>query len=220
MFKKLRFILSIVLKKEKFNNFYSLVNKYPDYIHLFEWAMKDFPIPHPQIVKQTIFKKYNLSEAIWIETGTWHGTSTKYLSSIAEHVYSLEPHIEIYKQVKEKLAFLKNVTIINKSSETGFEQLVKDIPGNSNVCFWLDGHNSGENTFQGNKVSPIEYELSVVEKELHRFNAVRILIDDIRLFHGDNEGMSYPNKFYLVNWIENNNLTFEIESDIAIIKYK
>jgi hypothetical protein len=184
---------------------------------LFKWHKNNYSIPNPQFVKEEVFKKYNLQNSIWIETGTFRGTSTIFLSKIADNVVTLEPVREFYEDVKERLKNLKNVTFINKTSEEGIEEAIKNIPDNKNVCFWLDGHFSEGNTFLGEKHSPIEYELAIIENHLNRLKDVRILVDDFRLFQNYDKENIYPSKFFLVDWAKKNNMNFEVEFDIFIL---
>lgn len=183
---------------------------------LLNWHKNNYSIPNPQFVKEQVFKKYNLQNSIWIETGTFRGTSTIFLSKIADKVFTLEPVLEFYEDVTTRLKNLKNVTFINKSSEEGFEEVIKTIPNNTNVCFWLDGHYSEGNTFLGEKHSPVEYELKIIKNHLNRLKNVRILVDDFRLFQNYNVKNIYPNKFFLVEWAKENKMNFEVEFDIFI----
>ena len=56
------------------------------------------------------------------------------------------------------------------------------------------------NTFLGEKHSPIEYELAIIENHLNRLKDVRILVDDFRLFQNYDKENIYPSKFFLVDW--------------------
>ena len=61
------------------------------------------------------------------------------------------------------------------------------------VCFWLDGHFSGGDTFQGATDCPIEAELAAIDAHLDRLGKVSILIDDIRCFPCQSDGLAdYP----------------------------
>ena len=215
---KLQFLLSLIVKNKKLNVFYNLHKETPDYTGLLDWSRKGYSVPCPQFVKEKVFKKFNLSNSTWIETGTFHGTSTAYLASIATNVITLEPVVDLYEDARVKLGNLKNITFINKSSEDGIEEAINSISDNTNVCFWLDGHYSEGNTFLGEKHSPIEFELEVIEKHLKRFNNVSVLVDDFRLFQVYESDKIYPNKFFLVDFAKKNKLDFEIESDILILK--
>jgi hypothetical protein len=54
------------------------------------------------------------------------------------------------------------------------------------VNFWLDGHNSGDITYLGAPISPIQLELSVIADNLAQLGLVSIFIDDITLLNWKN----------------------------------
>ena len=96
-----------------------------------------------------------------------------------------------------------------------FEQILKKLDGPVN--FWLDGHFSGDITFQGDSISPIVKELSLIEKYKIRIGDLAVFIDDVRDFDEDlNSG--YPSRDSLVAWANKNNLKWNIEQDIFIAK--
>ena len=86
------------------------------------------------------------------------------------------------------------------------------------MCCWLDGHFSGGSTFQGTKISPIREELSIIQRYIHKFNKIVVLIDDVYDFYDDPE--SYPPLNYYVEWSTENNLNWIIEHGIFISKSK
>ena len=55
------------------------------------WEKNSFLENSPQLIKENVFLKYGIKNAPWIETGTYMGTTTKYLSNFFPHVYSIEP---------------------------------------------------------------------------------------------------------------------------------
>jgi hypothetical protein len=151
--------------------------------------------------------------AVWVETGTYKGDTTKFLSASAEFVYSLEPSATYGSRAEEKFSRNQRVAIIRKSSEEAFAPLVESLSGD--VCFWLDGHYSGGDTFQGATESPIRFELKVIESSLERFDRCVVLIDDFRCFSSDaSEYSSYPTKDFLVDFAGRNSLSWTVEHDI------
>lgn len=216
-FKKYIFWLKTFFNKQKLHYLYLNDLLISDNILLYNWAKKNFDVPYPRFIKELIFKKYNLKSSIWVETGTHYGDTSAFLSGLAEKVITLEPSIEIYHAARENLKKFNNVFIENKTSEDGLEKVVEQIKDNSNVCFWLDGHYSEGNTFLGEKHSPIEIELDIIQKHIQRFDKVNILIDDFRLFQNYKSQDIYPNKKFLIDWVFKNKLIFEVEADIFII---
>lgn len=178
------------------------------------WVWQGWPNPAPARVKRKVLLRNAIAKATWIETGTYLGETASYLARKAEarKVISLEPSPELYTFAKKKWRKIQNLQILNESSESGFAKVLQDLSGNIN--FWLDGHNSGDITFLGEQISPIEYELGIISEMLKRLDAIVIFIDDIRLFNGRD---GYPQKDYLVDWALRRELQWRIEHDIFII---
>lgn len=196
-----------------------------------EWIARNYAAPSPRYIKESVFLRNNTPNCVWVETGTYTGDTTDFLSRISSFVYSLEPAAELYNNALTRFANTKNVQIINGSSEQVFPELVPQLSGNIN--FWLDGHYSAGNTFAGATATPIREELRVIEKFLiHPINEhnqitnqplnqktgmLTILIDDLRLFN-KNYPENYPDLNYLVDWSRINHLSWYIENDIFIAK--
>jgi hypothetical protein len=183
---------------------------------LSDWKKRDFLENSPQMVKQKVFLKYGIKDAIWVETGTYLGTTTSYLSGLFPQVYTLEPEPMLYaaacKRFKEK-----NVTLFNDVSENIFPSLLPKLSGNVN--FWLDGHYSAGITFKGEKDCPVEDELIAIEKNFYNFDQLTILIDDVRCFLPNNSSYTdYPSIDYLVDWARRMNFHWRIEHDIFIMQ--
>ena len=181
-----------------------------------DWKKRGFLENSPQLVKENVFLKYGIKNAAWIETGTYLGTTTKYLSNLFPHVYSIEPEPMLYASACKRFEG-KNVTLFNEVSENVFPSLLPKLTGNIN--FWLDGHYSAGITFKGVKDCPVEDELSAIENNFSNFDKLSILIDDVRCFLPSNVDYSdYPSIDYLVDWARRMNLCWRIEHDIFIIQ--
>ena len=181
-----------------------------------DWKKRGFLENSPQIVKENVFLKYGIKNAAWIETGTYLGTTTKYLSNLFPHVYSIEPEPMLYASACKRFEG-KNVTLFNEVSENVFPSLLPKLTGNIN--FWLDGHYSAGITFKGVKDCPVEDELSAIENNFSNFDKLSILIDDVRCFLPSNVDYSdYPSIDYLVDWARRMNLCWRIEHDIFIMQ--
>jgi hypothetical protein len=123
--------------------------------------------------------------------------------------------VRIFNFAKFRLRGIKNILLINGSSEEKFEETLSGLAGPVN--FWLDGHFSGDITFQGETNSPISKELDLIEKYKNNFGNLVVLIDDIRGFDGDlNSG--YPSLDTVVAWANKNNFNWNIEQDNFIAK--
>ena len=181
----------------------------------FKWRRSGFASPSPQFIKTQVLKRNGIDSGTWIETGTYLGDTTKFLSKNFPNskIISLEPQTLIFNFAKFRLRHRNNVLLVNGSSEEKFEETISKLVGPVN--FWLDGHFSGDITFQGDSISPIIQELALIEKYRKNIGELVVFIDDIRDFDEDlNSG--YPSRDVLVAWANRNNLKWNIEQDIFI----
>ena len=183
---------------------------------LSEWKEREFKTPTPQFIKNSIFLEYSNNESVWIETGTYRGTSTRFLAQNNKFVHTIESQKELYSQTKTMLKEdgIKNVSFNLGTSENKLEEVIQNID-NETICIWFDAHYSGPGTYKGTRDTPIVKELEVVQKYISKFKKINILIDDIQLFQDSNP--EYPNKEYLIEWSNSNNFTWEIKFDLMII---
>ena len=180
-----------------------------------KWLAGNLVGPVPQFVKEKILLKHAIQSALWVETGTYIGTTTKFLSRIGKKVITLEPSEFYYSKAKGDLDYLKNVTFVFGSSEEHFDKLCSDF--NEPVNFWLDGHYSGEKTFKGERECPVMTELESIQILLRRESKLVIFIDDFSCFKDSSiDDGDYPLKSYLIKWAEENSLKWSIECDIFI----
>jgi hypothetical protein len=180
------------------------------------WKKRNYLDQSPQFIKQEIFLKYGIKNTKWVETGTCHGVTTKFLSDNYPHVYSIEPSKDLYdRAVKNFKGY--NIDLFNDVSEYVLPDLLSKLNGDIN--FWLDGHYSGGVTFKGEKDCPVEDELLAINKNISNFTKITILIDDIRCFSAKSlDYDSYPSIDYLVDWSRNNKFNWKIEHDIFIMQ--
>ena len=181
-----------------------------------QWKKRDYLENSPQIVTQKVFHKYGIKDAPWVETGTYLGLTTNFLSGLFPHAYTVEPEPKLYAAACKRFKG-KNVTLFNDVSENIFPSLLPKLSGNVN--FWLDGHYSAGITFKGEKDCPVEDELNAIEKNLDNFDKIIILIDDVRCFLPNNSSYTdYPSIDYLVDWARRMNFHWRIEHDIFIMQ--
>jgi hypothetical protein len=103
--------------------------------------------------------------------------------------------------------FFEVMALFSKSLKS---KCVSKLSGEIN--FYLDGHSSGDGTFEGNSRTPIRYELEIIEKNLTKFSKLFVAIDDFRVF-GNSDDI-YPSNYYLVNFCKKNKLKWKVEQDI------
>jgi len=161
----------------------------------------------------------SIPHAPWIETGTYRGSTTRYLAKRYPKVISIEPSTVFYEYASSRLKHFRNVLLVFGRSEDVFENLLKSTAPEVNI--WLDGHYSDGDTYLGDSVTPILSEIEIISKNLQSFSGLAIFIDDVRLFQkmlGDDSG--YPPLIDLINWCSINSLRWDIQNDILIITKK
>ena len=174
-----------------------------------------FQEPAPNWVKWRVLKKHFVAAGTCVETGTYLGETTEYLGRNYPQVYSLEPYPPLFQRAALRFRNSRNIMIVNKGSEAGFDEIVKKITGPAN--FWLDGHFSGSGTYDGEGMTPIEHELAVIRNHQSAMTAVTVAVDDFRLFRTDgSEG--YPSPSALVTFANENGFEWTVERDIFIMK--
>lgn len=182
-----------------------------------KWSLwivkKKLSLPPPSEAKHLVMERYNIPNAVWLETGTFRGDTTRFLASISPRVISIEPSVFYFQEASKTLAGFHNVELFQGSSEQLFEKLLKSLSG-QDVCFWLDGHWSGEATWCGKNETPILAELATIEFLKDTLAGAAVLIDDYRCCWSSPE--VYPKPSFYISWAERNHLNWFIEQDIFI----
>ncbi len=183
------------------------------------WGERGYAAPSPHFIKQAVLLRNAFSNAQWVETGTFLGQTTKELSKHGSFVFSIEPEPTLYENAIRHFKTYPNVKILKGLSEEVFPSLLPCLSGKIN--FWLDGHYSAGITHKGPQDTPIIDELAHISNNLHRFDKVCVMIDDIRCFNPElDDYSSYPSLNALVDWANQNSLSWHIEHDIFIAKSK
>lgn len=182
-----------------------------------QWAKDEYCAPSPHFIKQACVLRNGKRGAQWVETGTFLGETTELLAEHGSHVTSLEPAKSLFDRASEKFKGYAKVTLLNAASEDAFPGLLAGLSGDVN--FWLDGHYSAGDTFQGEKDTPIIEELNCIERHIGNFGKLAVLVDDVRCFNPHlAEYSQYPSLNFLVDWANKNNLNWHIEHDIFIAR--
>ena len=224
-------IISLIRKITPEYLFYLITN----FWQFIEWKKRNFLDNSPQFIKEKIFMKYSCPNGQWIETGTYKGMTTKFLSQKFNMVHSIEPGKILFTDACVKLNCVtqnvffedeknaihaaisenKKIILYNGLSVAVMSLLLPKLRGDIN--FWLDGHYSGGNTFKADKECYVQEELLIIKNNLSNFTKVTILIDDVRCFLLPNKFRDYPDINYLVEWAKENNFFWRIEHDIFIM---
>jgi len=186
------------------------------------WHKRNFRSPSPSFIKLKILNSENMDNCLWIETGTYYGETTYFLSKIAKKVISIEADERLFNLASSKFKLFRNVEIFLSKSEEILEKILIKEKDFKNLCIYLDAHLCIDHikkidTFGSKNTStPIVKELEIIEKNLKNFKSIKIFIDDIRLFNLNYH--NYPNINVIVDWCKKNQLQWTIEQDILIAK--
>ncbi len=195
----------------KYRNRQNLKNKIVD-----EWEKNGKTIPPPHAVKQEVINSFRqkYSIKILIETGTFQGEMVFAQRNNFDKIYSVELSRDLFQTAKKRLKAYTNIKLIEGDSGEILNNLIKEI--NQPALFWLDGHYSGFETAKGKIETPVMQELEIILSSSLKHI---ILIDDARLFNGEND---YPRIDDLKKFIiqKKNDYNFIVENDIIGISPK
>lgn len=179
-----------------------------------DWINKGKPLPPPHPYKQLLINnvKKELDFDIFIETGTYLGEMVEAQIEKFKKIYSIELSFELYSNAKQKFSEYEKVKIIHGDSGQVLKVLIKEI--SEPAIFWLDGHYSAGITAKGEKECPIFEELEAIFSGNIKQHV--ILIDDARLFIGEND---YPTKSQLEDFVKSYfpDAKFLVEDDVIMI---
>jgi|688.fasta_scaffold532177_2 hypothetical protein len=175
-----------------------------------KWRSNNYRPPSPYSIKKKTLQNNAFPNVGWIETGTYLGETTKFLSKNYSSVITIEPSAPHFNYVSKRFRKISNVKVINTTSENSFSELLRNSKDELNI--YLDGHYSGDGTFGESKVTPVKEELDSIEKSLDRFKKLFVAIDDFRVF--TNSDSAYPSRYYLIDFCKRNNLIWNVEQDI------
>jgi hypothetical protein len=181
-----------------------------------QWRSQYFSSPPPDQFKKLHLLGYLLKlpkeTTVFIETGTFQGSTAKLVAELGYKVITIELSTELHARARELLEPL-GVTCLNGDSGSLLKQALADVAAQTNVFLWLDGHYSAGVTAKGSLDTPISRELFAVENHLRNTDAhVLVKVDDIRGFGtGD-----YPSLDKLVDFANRNFLKWTIELDSFI----
>lgn len=165
--------------------------------------------------RELLLTRYGAPGVTWIETGTYLGDTTEFLSLWGTQIYSIEPGPKLYADAVARFKGQANVQILFGLSEEVLPALLPKVSGD--VCFWLDGHYSDELTHKGPQDTPIADELSCIGNHVRRWKSTVVMIDDVHLFTGQKHIYGpYPTIAEVMDWAKRHTLRYTIESDIFI----
>lgn len=122
----------------------------------------------------------------FVETGTYMGDMVDAQKNNFSLLHTIEFSHLLAKQAKRRFKLYKNIYVHEGDSALVLSSLIRNIHNPS--IFWLDAHYSGGVTEKNNINTPIISELLAILQSSSLAHV--ILIDDARLFNGNND---YPN---------------------------
>ncbi len=117
-----------------------------------------------------------------IETGTYHGDTADYLARHGLRVVTVELSPHFASAAVRRFARNSLVEVVEGDSAAVLPGVIADL--DEPLCFWLDGHWSGEATAGAATAHPLSDELRAIVSH-PRFASHVVLIDDVRLFGSD-----------------------------------
>ena len=122
---------------------------------------------------------------------------------------------KLHPKMKQYVAGIKNnVHIFMGNSGTILPKIIKQIPTNKTITFWLDAHYSGGQTSFFEKKCPILDELNSIKE--HIIKEHTILIDDMRLFGTEAHDNIQISEITDLILSINPNYKFTFEGDILV----
>ena len=173
--------------------------------------MKKGPPPHA--LKQDMIKYFQSAYGvkILIETGTFRGEMVYAQRKNFEKIISIELSPDLFQIAKKRFKNYKYIEIICGDSGILLEGIISKL--NTPAIFWLDGHYSGFETAKGSLETPVKLEIeTILNSEINHI----ILIDDARMFNGENDYPAIQDIKDLV-FSRKKNYLFNVEDDIIRI---
>ena len=128
-----------------------------------------------ELLKRTA-KKYGYKT--FVETGTYLGSTSKYLSNTFNKILTVELDKNLYLKSKKNLKNFNNVLCHNDDSKSFLEKIIPKIE--EKTIFFLDAHYSGPGTSDLKGITPCVNELIEISKSKIKNHV--IIIDDISDF--------------------------------------
>lgn len=182
------------------------------------WEIGGRKHPSPNIKKQSLIigVSAGFNAKNFVETGTYKGEMAEAMADYFKTLHTIELSKELYNQSKAYLSKHKNINCHYGDSAKVIRRICKKLVGKT--VFWLDAHYSGGATARGREDTPIIDELNAIT-DLCKGEDVMVIIDDARLFNGEN---GYPTEDRLKEYVSKNfasHILIKLE-DLYIIKNK
>lgn len=173
------------------------------------------PLPH--FLKAALVRREarEFRADVFVETGTFLGDMVDAMRGEVAEIHSLEVQPALYQRAVKRFAGDRSVRIVLGDSAVALPGVLASIGPDRRTLFWLDGHFSGGVTGRGRTDCPVVEELAAIGAS--RPSAVRILIDDFRLFGRD---PAYPDPARMESLVREHlgpRATMRVANDIAVV---
>ena len=185
------------------------------------WESQSWGSPSPSFIKRAILLS-RPAEA-WIESGTYFGETTKILAKNSKNVITIEASADLFNQFIENLEDSKIMALWGNSSNLLDGAILSLLDREySQINFFLDAHNTGEEAFNSTEETPIIRELQIISQYLEAIKSCSIFVDDFRAFSdleevGKSNSTKYPTKNFLVEFANQHHLHWTVNHDIFIM---
>jgi hypothetical protein len=93
-------------------------------LEFLKWASRKFEAPAPRSIKMAVLLRNQTQGGVWLETGTYVGETTKFLSENSPYVISIEPSFHFFQIANLNLRGIENVHLVHGESENVFESML------------------------------------------------------------------------------------------------
>lgn len=185
--------------------------------YTFRWIRAGYGAPYPHYMKQATLLRHSTPGAVFIETGTYRGSTSRYFANRGFKVVTVEVHKPLYDRFSPGLKRLGIDARLGDSSDLMAAILI-DYASSPDFSIFLDGHYSGGMTGQGVAEVPVVKEFTVIAEfiKAHPEKNFSVMVDDIRLFMPDGDP-SYPLTNSLIEFSESVSADWKFQNDIFIV---
>lgn len=180
------------------------------------WVGAGFGAPYPHYMKQATLRRYSLPASIFIETGTYKGSTSRYFAKRGFKVVTIEVHKPLFDTYSPAL---RKMGVDARLGDSGvvLSEVFAHYATSSAFTIFLDGHFSGGITGTGDEQVPVvkEFDLITTLVASNPTKSFSIIIDDVRLFMPGGDPF-YPAKITLIDFAKSISADWRVENDMFV----
>jgi hypothetical protein len=148
---------------------------------LMAWSLRGRIPPPPILYKRKLLRRTirAINAQAFVETGTYHGDTVRFLIDSVDSLYSIELGPDLYAAAFSRFEQAPNVKVVQGDSRVQIAN-VASLTSALRTTYWLDGHASEGITATAESRTPVVDEIATV-LDVQVARAV-VLIDDARSF--------------------------------------